>query len=605
SYLVSLVVGDFIEVRDDWRGIPVLYYVDPRDRDKVERSFDRTTDMMDYYSAVISIDYPYEKYAQTTITDFMWGGMENISATTLTNLTLHDATAHMDFSSEGLVAHELVHQWWGDLLTTKDWNNIWLNEAFTSYFEALWFEHDRGQREFLMELEDAYESYMEEDTDDYRRPIVTGLYENSAQMFDSHTYLKGELVLHMIRYLLGDELWWQAIRHYARTHAGQAVETNDFRQAIEDATGQPVEWFFEQWVYRAGHPEYNVAWKWDRKRSAVALTVKQTQRVDQVIPLFRMPVKIAITGEAGTQTSIIFVYQAEETFYLPADAKPSRVSFDPENWILKELTFDKSKKELLNQLASGGDIERRRAADWLDKFNNSAVVTALGTALREDEFRGVREHTATTLGRIRTKAARDQLLTGLQDPDSRVRQKVVTALGMYRGDRNVATALTAQFVADSSYYVRANAVTALAHMRSDQATAIIHAALEIDSFREIIRDSALVALTMVNDPNGIDLAIEWAEYGRPTPARTCALRTLGKLGAKSSARKNEIRELLVAYLEDPHLRARSAAMEGLASLGDPQVISALEAAITREYLFRNQDAAREAIMKLRGPRAGK
>ncbi len=598
SYLVSLVVGDFAEVRDEWRGVPVLYYVDPRDKDKVERSFGRTTDMMEYYSTVIGIDYPYEKYAQTTITDFMWGGMENISATTLTSHTLHDETAHMDFSSDGLVAHELVHQWWGDLLTTKNWNHLWLNEAFATYFDALWVEHDQGRREFLMKMEANKVRYLKEDREDYRRPIVTNRYEDPTEMFDRHSYQKGALVLHMIRYLLGDELWWQAIKHYARTHAGQAVETNDFRQAIEDATGRPQEWFFDQWLFQGGHPQYHVSWKWNRKRSAVALTVKQTQKVDHLTPLFRMPVQVAVSGESGTETFSIEVNRAEEVFYLEMAAKPVRVVFDPEDWILKELTFDKTKKELLDQLANGGDVERRRAVDWLSKYNQKAVAMAIGGALRSDPFRGVRAQAAKSLGRIRTKAARDELLTGLQDPDSRVRQKVVTALGDYKGDEQVAAALVEQFTSDASYYVRANVVTALAEMRSERAGEIIDAALETDSFKEIIRDSALTALAKLKDPAGIDLAIEWAEYGRPLPVRQQAIRTLGKLGRLAPRRNDQVRDLLVGYLQDPHFRARGEAMKALGDLGDDQAITALEAAVDREYLFRNKDAGRDAITKL-------
>ena len=326
--------------------------------------------------------------------------------------------------------------------------------------------------------------------------------------------------------------------------------------------------------------------------------MKQTQQVDQVTPLFRMPLQVAVTGESGTNSFTIEVDQAEEIFYLELSAKPARVAFDPDDWILKELTFDKSKKELLDQLANGGDVERRRAAEWLSKYNRKAVVTALGGALREDPFRSVRAQAAKTLGKIRTKAARDELLRGLHDPDSRVRQKVVTALGDYKGDEQVASALVEQFASDASYYVRANVVTALANMRSKRAGEIIEAALETDSFREIIRDSAMTALAKLKKPAGIDLAIEWAEYGRPLPVRRQAIRTLGKLGHLAAGRNDQVRDLLVGYLQDPHFRARNEAMKALGALGDDQAIAALEAAVEREYLFRSKDAGRDAITKL-------
>ncbi|NIT57927.1 MAG: aminopeptidase, partial [Aliifodinibius sp.] len=218
TYLLSLVVGEFLEARDEWtggsprrNGVPVTYYVEPQDSHKVARSFHKTVEMMDFFSHKTGIDYPYEKYAQTTIRDFMWGGMENISATTLTRNTLHDQRAHLDYTSDGLVAHELAHQWWGDLLTCNNWNHIWLNESFATYFDALYVDHDMGNDEFIMEMQQNRNRYLKEDSTKYRRPIVYNLYEDASQMFDRHTYQKGSWVLHMIRYILGDELWWKAI----------------------------------------------------------------------------------------------------------------------------------------------------------------------------------------------------------------------------------------------------------------------------------------------------------------------------------------------------------------------------------------------------------
>ncbi|MBA7599370.1 hypothetical protein ES703_06402 [subsurface metagenome] len=599
TYLVSVVVGRFVEVRDEWDGVPVLYYVEPRDSNKVERSFARTPDMIDFYSEMIGVRYPYEKYAQTTITDFMWGGMENISATTLKRETLHDERASLDVSSDGLVAHELAHQWWGDLLTTKNWNHIWLNEAFATYFDALYVEHDKGPQEFILELENNRRAYFAEDANRYRRPIVTNRYENPEEMFDRHTYQKGSLVLHMLRNLLGDELWWKAIRHYARTHAGQTVETNDFKQAIEDATGRSLEWFFDQWVYHGGHPEYEVSWEWYRRRQAVALEVKQVQGVDDVTPLFRMPIKIAITGDFGTETFAIQVDKAEETFYLPVEAKPLRVEFDPDDQVLKELTFNKHKKELLNQLANAGDVGRMRAAGWLRVYADRKVIEALGTALRQDPFRGVRAGAARALGEVKTKAARDALLPGLHDEHARVRRAVITALGNYVGDSQVVAALENVFHSDSSYFARAEAVKSIARLSALNAYDICMEALEVASYQEVIRCAALSGLVVLKDPRGVDHALKLADYGQPFQVRIEAVSALAGLGRHIPKRKKEIRERLVALLEDPHFRVRTAVISALGRLGDPKTLKALEASLEREPHFRHRKAAREVIRKIR------
>ncbi len=599
TYLVSVVAGQFVEVRDEWDGVPVLYYVEPRDSNKVERSFARTPDMIDFFSEMIGVRYPYEKYAQTTITDFMWGGMENISATTLIRETLHDERARLDVSSDGLVAHELAHQWWGDLLTTKNWNHIWLNEGFADYFEALYIGYDRGQREFLLKLESYRQAYITEDAYRYRRPIVTNRYEDPEEMFDRHTYEKGALVLHMLRNLLGDELWWKAIRHYARTHAGQTVETNDFKQAIEDATGRSLEWFFDQWVYRGGYPEYDVSWKWDRRKRSVALDVKQVQIVYEVTPLFRMPIEVAITGDFGTETFTIQVDKAEETFYLPVPEKPLMVEFDPNDQVLKKLTFNKHKNEILDQLACAGDVGRMRAAGWLAGNTDRKTVEILGTALRQDPFRGVRARAARTLGEIRTEAARDVLLAGLQDEHAHVRRAVITALGNYIDDAQAATALEDVFRSDSSYYARAEAVKSITRLGALNAYDICIEALEMASHQEVIRGAALSGLVTLKDPRGVNHALKWAEYGQPFQVRIEAITTLAGLAAHVPKRRKEIRERLVALLEDPHFRVRTTVIKALGKLGDPKALKALEASLEREAHFRHRDAAREAIRKIR------
>ena len=599
TYLVSVVVGEFVELQDEWEGIPVLYYVEPKYKDKVTRSFAKTPDMIDFFSEMIGIRYPYEKYAQTTIADFMWGGMENISATTLTENTLHDERAHLDVSSDGLVAHELAHQWWGDLLTTKNWNHIWLNEAFATYFDALYVEHDKGRQEFILKLESDRRAYFAEDANRYRRPIVTNRYEDPEEMFDRHTYQKGALVLHMIRTLLGDELWWKAIRHYARTHTGQTVETNDFKQAIEDATGRSLEWFFDQWVYHGGHPEYEVSWKWSRKNQAVALEVKQVQAVDEVTPLFRMPVEVAVTGEFGTETFSIQVDEAGETFYLPVPAKPLRVEFDPNDQVLKELTFPKHKKELLDQLAHSGDVGRMRAAGWLVEYADSKVTEALGKALRQDPFRGVRAQAARALGEIKTSAARDALLAGLRDEHAHVRRAVISALGNYIGDAQVAAALENVFRSDSSYFARAEAVKSIARLGALNAYDLCTEALEAASHQEVIRGAALSGLATLKDPRGVDQALKWSDYGQPSRARIEAISALAGLAAHAPRRRKEIRERLVALLEDPQFRVRLAAIDALGKLGDPKTLKALEASLEREVHFRHRDRARKAISKVR------
>ena len=259
SYLMSVVAGEFEVYEQSWDGLPVTSYVPKGRLDQAARSFSKTARMVEYYSDLFGYRYPWAKYSQICVDEYGWGGMEHTSATTLNLNTLHDERAELDTSSESLVAHELVHQWFGDLITCKDWSQIWLNESFATYFTTVWYEHEFGADEAAWRRYEEAQSYKTEDTKRYRRALVTSRYDKPVYMFDRHSYPKGARVLHMLRYVLGDDAFWRTIRHYTNKCALQSVETAQFRIALEEATGQGLDWFFDQWVYHGGHPQYDLA----------------------------------------------------------------------------------------------------------------------------------------------------------------------------------------------------------------------------------------------------------------------------------------------------------------------------------------------------------
>ncbi len=211
--------------------------------------------MLDFFKRTTGLKYPYPKYSQAVVSDFMFGGMENISATTLTEKTLHDDIVHLDFTSDNLVSHELAHQWFGDYLTCKDWSNAWLNEGFATYFNALFREFDEGVEDF-QDYMDGFKDNLTEDMEKhYQRAIVTRRFWDPEELFDTHTYEKVRWVLNALRGYLGEENFFRGIRHYIATHKISVVETSDFRKSIEEASGLDLESFFEQWVYSPGYPE--------------------------------------------------------------------------------------------------------------------------------------------------------------------------------------------------------------------------------------------------------------------------------------------------------------------------------------------------------------
>ena len=608
TYLISLVAGRFEHHSAKAGKIPLDYYVPVgTGRAAAERSFAATAAMVDYYSEWIGIPYPYEKYAQTTVEGFLWGGMENTSATTLYTDTLHDETAAPNWSSEALVAHELVHQWWGDLLTCKDWSHIWLNESFATFFTNLWFERQYGRDEYdYRRWRDANRYFCEDradfrpDCDDhrdhFRRPIVWSTYVDEHDLFDRHAYPKGGLVLAMLRGLLGDELFQNALRHYGRKHAGQAVDTEDLQEAIAEATGKELGWFFEQWLYRAGHPELRVEYEWDEDTRTAHLSVEQQQELKELTPLFRLPMEVEFLTASGPQRFRVALTGRRGEFSFPLPERPTRVRFDPDQHLLKRLTFPRSQPEMIDLLRNDPNLQGRLwAAEQLAApGRNPAALEALREALLEDPFYGMRAEVAYYLGQTRSPAARNALLEAVDDPDPRVREKVMKALGEFRGDDKAASALQQVAAGEEKSYVVAEALGSLGKIRAEGAFETLRASLERDSHREIIRRKALSGLTKLDDPRTRTQLLEWSQYGKPPRAREAAIKLLATLGPNDE----EVFQRLLALLNDPYIWARRAALRALGDLGDARALPQLRAYAANEPERRLQREAERAVGRI-------
>lgn len=278
TYLMTLTVGDFAEIRDEWNGKPITYYVEKGREEDAVRSMGKTPRMMEFLSQKYGYPYPFPKYAQVCVDDFIFGGMENTSTTVLTDRCLLDSVAALDNrNTESLVVHELAHQWFGDLIVIKHWSHAWVKEGMATYSETMWTEQEYGTLDAAYyRLNDA-RSYLSEDAERYRRPMVTHVYREAIELYDRHIYEKGACVYHMIRTELGEDLFWKAIQTFVQDNAHKTVETIDLLRAIEKATGRNLMFLFDQYVYRGGHPDYNVTYSWDSDANLAKVTVKQTQ----------------------------------------------------------------------------------------------------------------------------------------------------------------------------------------------------------------------------------------------------------------------------------------------------------------------------------------
>jgi aminopeptidase N len=596
-YLMSIVAGDFEVLEQAWDGIPVQSYV-PRGRlAEANRSFEKTPEMMRLFTEKIGLRYPWPKYAQICVDEYGWGGMEHTSATTLNLGTLHDERAHLDVNSDNLVAHELAHQWWGDLLTCKDWGEIWLNESFATYFATLWAEHDRGWDEAAWERATEADEYLAEDAR-YRRSIVSYRYTSPEDVFDRHAYPKGGRVLHQLRFELGDAAFWRAIRRYAEVNQYRTVETADLRRAIEDSTGQGLNWFFDQWVHKGGHPEFHVAWDWDARAKQVRVTVKQTQKVDETTPLFRTTAEIEIAPPTSDPlVRRVTITKAEETFHFDASERPARVCFDPNDWLLKKLTFPKDREELLDQLARDKHVMARvqAARALVAHKGDAAVIAALGAALKSDSFWGVRQEAAKTLGKCAGDEARGALLTAAQhDAKSHVRREALAALANFAHDE-VRKAVRQIANQDPSYYAVAEALKCLVKIDRENSRDLLLAALVRESHQDVILKAACDGLVERKDQQAVGALAEL--LGKPlTPGRRSAvIAALARLQPNNPEALARLHE----QLENDRTNIRRAAVESLATVGDLTSLAELQKLREKEEVPRMINAVDEALGKLR------
>ncbi|HTU71164.1 MAG TPA: M1 family aminopeptidase [Candidatus Baltobacteraceae bacterium] len=616
TYLMTMVVGPFIEARQGdagARSVPVFYYVLPGREADGARSFGNTPRMIEAFERAIGTPYPYARYSQIAVSDFIFGGMENTSATTQTDRTLHDERAHLDFSSDPLVSHELAHQWFGDLLTCRDWSQAWLNEGFATYFECIWREVDLGYDEYLYDVFGCVARYLEEDSERYRRPIVCNRFRDPIEVFDRHLYEKGCAVLHMLRCELGDLRFWRAIGRYVRDNAQRTVETIDLVRAIEEETGRNLRGFFDQWVYRGGHPEVEIGVSWDAQRKAATVTIEQKQTVDDENPPYRFDVDLgfcagvpaAIAANAGPgplageRRIRVRVERAHETVTVPLDFEPKLVRFDPGASLLGSITYKLGPTFAAAALRGDPDpVARIRAARELAKDGSQGAREGLRAAFERDPFWGVLAEAAQAIGKTRAPWARELLLNALRHAHPKVRRAVADALGEFRA-ADVATALLALGKGDPSYFVCAAALASLGKTRDPRAFDALVTAIGGTSWNATVEAGAARGLAELADPRAIDPLLDAVRLGRDEGLRRVAAGALARAGELLYEARARIADAIVQLLDDPMFLVALAAIAAAEALEDPSALPALDRLAVSGFDGRIRRDAAEAAMRIR------
>ncbi len=604
AYLVMLAVGHYEQIDLGDAPVPLTAYVPPGTRALGERSFGRTAEMVALFGEKFGTPYPYEKYAQVVVQDFIFGGMENTSSTTLLDLMLYDDRAALDFDLDDLVAHELAHQWWGDLLTCRDWHHAWLNEGFATWSELVWREHARGADDAAYDRLEMSTRYMREDGQEYRRAIVDRRYEEPIDLFDRHLYEKGGQVLHMLRRELGEEGFWKTLATYVAAHRYGTVVTEDLRRAVETATGRDLDWFFEQWIYGAGHPELSVGVRHDEKAGVVHLSVKQTQKAENTAESFRLSTRVRIEHAGGEVTQHdVRITRREQGFTFPAASAPRSVVLDPDGDLLASWKEEQSPQALQRILASDAPLRARiRAAGALGREGSGAALLALAQTLRDEKaFWALKAEVAKALGSTRHSRARDALLSALSDEaHPKARRAIAQALGSFLRDEQVGAALISRLKAgDPSYFVEAALAKALGETRVPQARAALLEALRSkDSWAESVRVGVVEGLAALADESVFDVLREQSSYGRHPRLRSAAIQALATVG-KRMVVKDPALETLGDLLHETDVRIVVGACQALRRLGDERAIALLQGAPPAHPDGRVHRQAAVAVERLR------
>ncbi len=607
SYLVTIVVGEFAVFSDRVElaappGAPVkqhvpLTYLVPRGREEdARRTFARTPDMVAYFSEVTGVAYPWNKYAQVVVSDFVFGGMENTTATTMYEHILLDARAAIDVTSDDLIAHELAHQWFGDYVTCRDWSEGWLNEGFATFMEHVWREKRLGKDEYEYGLNHDLSSYLSEAHGRYRRPIVCQDYDAPLDLFDRHLYEKGGLVLHVLRTELGDRLFWKGVSTYLTRHARGVVETRDLLRALEEVSGRSLGRRFEEMVMRPGHPEIDVEISWEA--GVLTCALKQTQSTSDGVPsVFEVPLVILLAGadNVARREKVKFTARVD-SFAIPCEQRPSWVVVDPEFRILGDVTV-KAPPDMLRQQLAHATTARGRwlAAKALGKSDDPVTIAALSAVLANDEeFWGLRAECADTLGRIRAQECFTTLAASTSIAHPKVRRAVVEALGRFRTTAAV-DALKPRALRDESCLVEAEAARALGKTRQSAAYDVLLDVMDRPSWADVIAAGAIDGLAALRDERALPHLYARTRYGHPSRVRRAAALAVPKLSTDRRAREH-----LEDLLDDSDPIVRIDVVRALGDLGDARSRGPLKARAEVDLDPRVRRRIREIVRDLGG-----
>lgn len=596
NYLITLLAGYFEKLEDKHGDLPIALFVPPSEKDQAANTFKDTKKILQFFEKEIGVAYPWDKYYNACALDYMFGGMENTSLTTLTVGTLFTDAQENLRSSRSLDAHEIAHQWFGDLVTCRDWSHLWLNEGFATYYSLLYDQHLLGDDFFKYGLYRNSRGILNNSKDTI--PIVYRGYSDPMEQFSFRAYPKGGWVLHMLRSQLGPELFRKCVATYLERHQFETVVTQDLIDVFQELSGRSLQQFFDQWVYLSGYPELNVDYKWNELTGQAKISVKQVQMTNSKRPWFNFPLPVRFTTGDSRHEVQLDITKEKEDFYVSLKKAPELVRFDPELTVLAKINFKLSKEMLAKQVADTTDVIGRIEA--INLFADKKSVAPLKEALNGDAFFAVRTAAADGLAKMRTPEAFEALAQSLDQPDARARQAVVRGLTRFHCDKAFA-ALRRVADNEANPDIRTIALGALGQYVKPEMRTYLLSQLRVPSYKHAIASSAIGAMRKHDDPFYVEpllRELQKNEADFTTGGFSSALRTLGYL-ARNEENKEPVRLFLLKQLDHLKRNVARSAMAALGDLHDAKALPILETFVAADSDSADGKAAQSAINQIR------
>ena len=608
TYLLSIVAGEFSEHKETMKGVDIKWYVQKGREREGRNAFKDTGKIIRFISNYTGFEYPYKHYTQIAVPEFIFGGMENFTVTTQTDLALYDDRAALDGDSNGLVSHEAAHTWFGNVVTAKNWSQAWLHESFATYFDALYTRESKGENEFRYQLLENAETYFSED-DIYRRPIVTNVYKEPIDLFDAHLYPGGAVRLHHLKSIVGENRFREALKIFLNRHRYDLVETTDFIRCLEEVTGCNFDEWLQQRIYRGGYPKLELTFSWNASGKMATIGIKQTQKADKKNEelLFKIPFVLAFYYKNSQERFSIEIKSDKEKFCFRLKNKPLFFRIDPGyECPCKVVVSDISRPMLHEQLKRDSDpIGRLEAAAALTKNSSTEDINVLGKQLWKEKEWGVAVRIAKALGKIGGNNARDFLIKGLKIINPKIRRGVVSALGSFVHDEKAALSIRQRARRDPSYRVEAVALQMLGKIKDRDSFAFLESSISRKSHNAMAQTAIYNALAELEDEASWDYLVRGAEYGAHRNSRQAAMRALAKLANRYPHRKGEVIEHLTRFAHEKRgtpaaiFRGKFGAILAMKQLDDLLVIPVLRQIADNETDGRLQRRAEDTIVYLR------